>query len=97
MKAHGGAAAAARAGRGGGAGSPEKRHRSTVVSSGETTVLRMMALLVLLGVAGRTAFAARPFSHGWDTPKVMLWTTLHQLIEYMYCVDYKVCAARSRT
>ena len=33
----------------------------------------MLALLALLGVAGRTALAAQPFSHGWDTPKVMPW------------------------
>ena len=29
-------------------------------------------LLALLVVAGRTALAAQPFSHGWDTPKVIL-------------------------
>ena len=31
----------------------------------------MMALLTLLGVAGRTALAVQPFSHGWDTPEVI--------------------------
>ncbi len=40
------------------------------------TVTMMALLMALLGVAGHfTALAVQPFTHGWDTPKVTLWST----------------------
>jgi hypothetical protein len=49
-------------------------HRSSLTDL--HTVTMMALLMALLGVAGHfTALAVQPFTHGWDTPKVTLWST----------------------